>query len=310
MMSKPVFYIIKLLMVSILLMACNLATLPKSLGLNQKKGQTQTMAILELTRAAATETPEPTRTSVPASPTPKPTQTNTMRPTQTPTASITPYFIFQEEIFFYQGGTSSFRQNKIRIGEEHRYSLWANDGQTLILTLSSASQDVNLLVPILSDIEDLGQENLLTRSWVEKISKTGAINFSVISPDTENEYFLTIEIPVDIEFQSGTGEKTIDGNIAVDEDFHPDVMTRVRYLLKANAGQTLTINLESPRQKYMTVGVTGQEDGQQYLAYHMENNGGELDILVSQGYYIDIYSTEGISTEYILQIGLESVIED
>jgi hypothetical protein len=129
------------------------------------------------------------------------------------------------------------------------------------------------------------------------------ISLTTQNPDTY--YFLSVEIPANIHFQPGAYSATIDGFIDVDTFFHPDVMTRIRYLANAFAGQTMTIDLNSADLDDLSLGVVGQQDGQVYIRYQVKNSGGEVYSPISQGYYLDVYSTGGKSTAFSLEITIK-----
>ena len=102
--------------------------------------------------------------------------------------------------------------------------------------------------------------------------------------------------------QKTSHSATIEGFVDVDTDFHPEVMTRVRYLAYATAGQTMTVKLTSRNLERLSLGISGQQDGQVYVAYQVKNNGGEVYLPITQGYYLDVYSTEGKSTAFTLEV--------
>jgi hypothetical protein len=79
-------------------------------------------------------------------------------------------------------------------------------------------------------------------------------------------------------------------------------MTRVRYLAYASAGQTMEVTLRSPHLDDLAFGIIGQKDGQAYIRYQIKNNGGQVHLPVTQGYYLDVYSVTGLSTAFTLDI--------
>jgi hypothetical protein len=129
------------------------------------------------------------------------------------------------------------------------------------------------------------------------------ISLTTQNPDTY--YFLSVEIPANINFQPETYSAIVDGFIDVDEYFHPDAMTRVRYLAYAFAGQAMEVELKSPNLDNLSLGVVGQKDGQVYIQYSIKNKGGNVYLPVSQGYYIDVYSPSGNSTTFSLDVKIE-----
>jgi hypothetical protein len=210
-----------------------------------------------------------------------------------------------EKIRFQQGGTSGYRQKSISKGELHRYSVRAFEGQTLILTVSSPNNDVYLDVRGLQDGRQLVWAGSQTRHWVGTLPRTQAylVTLSTNNPDTD--YFLSVEVPANIYFDRGAYSDIIEGYIDVHTHFHPDVLTRVRYLAYAFADQTMTVKLSSPNLDDLSVGVYGQADGKAYIRYQVKNDGGVIELPTTQGYYIDIYAVNGKSAEFTLKLTIK-----
>jgi hypothetical protein len=91
----------------------------------------------------------------------------------------------------------------------------------------------------------------------------------------------------------------------VDETFHPDVMTRVRYMAYAFSGQTMTVELSSPNLNDLSMGISGKKTGEVYVHHQVLNSGGEFVLPATQHYYLDIYSISGTSTSFTLKLTIK-----
>jgi hypothetical protein len=240
-------------------------------------------------------TPLPTEETAEDIPTASPSPTNTSLPAGLPDEN-------PRRVEFKPGGTSSYNQGSIGSGEEHLYALVAQEGQTMIISVSSSNNDVFLSLRGKQDGQYLVGQGTQISHWVGGLPESQEYLVSLTTTNPGTDYFLMVEIPANINFEQGTDSIEIHGRIEVDTAFHPDVMTRVRYLVHGDEGQTMNVELRSEKLEFLSLGVIGQEDGQRYVPYHVQNAGGEVILPVSQGYYIDVYSTSGESAEFSLEI--------
>lgn len=252
---------------------------------------------LTLIPATTTNTPLPT-TEIPATVTQTPTASAT-EPTITPSPTIR---VINNVIQFRLGGTSAFFQKSIHTREQHRYTFWAKEGQTLFLSVSSTNNDVYLDVKGLQDGQQLLWGGYQAGYWSGRLPTSQNYLISLTTSNSDTVYFLAVEIPVNIYFDPGAYSDTIEGYLNVDEFFHPNVLTRVRYLAYASAGQKMTVKLSSPNLNALSLGIVGQADGQVYLQYQVKNSQGTVNLPSTQGYYIDVYSINGDSADFTLEV--------
>ena len=206
------------------------------------------------------------------------------------------------EIHFKRGGTSAYIQKSISAGNPQTYLLRALAGQTLILGVSSSDNDVFLdLLGLESNVRLVRAADKISH-WVGELPLDQPYQVTLRTDNPDTTYFLHIEIPAVIQFEPGAYSARVDGYVAVHTDKYPDLMTRVRYLAHAFAGQTMTVTLKSPNLDHLAIGIIGQKDGQAYIRYQIKNNGGEVHLPATQGYYLDVYSISGRSTAYRLEI--------
>ena len=138
-----------------------------------------------------------------------------------------------------------------------------------------------------------------------KLPWTGEYQITLTSPE-DLDYFLSIEIPANLVVSPGMGASVVNGTINVYQTFHPDVFTRVRYLMQLEAGSILDVQLSSQALNGLAVALIGADDGQPYLRHEVKSS--TIDnfvITVSQAYYLDVYSVSGESTAFSLAINVE-----
>jgi hypothetical protein len=209
------------------------------------------------------------------------------------------------EINFTPGGTSIYLEKKIKPGEPHVYSIHAQADQTLIVTANSPGNDVFLNLKGLQDGVQLLRSAEQASYWFGKLTETQDYQITLATDNPDTYYFLSVEIPVDIYFAPGASSEIIEGFIDVDQDYHPAGMTRVRYLVGASAGQTMAYKLTSPNLDALSLGILGQQDGQVYSRYEVKNSSGALLVPVTQRYYMDVYSVDGVSTAFELEVTIK-----
>jgi len=209
------------------------------------------------------------------------------------------------KLMFRDGGTITYLKGEIAAGEKQTFTVLAGKGQTMIAGVSSNDQGVYFELKGLDDGQVLSPLAEKSSYISVKLPKTQAYQITLISP-TENVYFLSVEVPAEIEVKAGDGPITVKGYVDVLQQYHPSVFTRVRYLIELEQGTTLNVLLKSDPAKNLNLALTGKDDGQPYLRYVVKSyaiNG--FITPVSQGYYLDVYSISGVSVDYTIVIDLQ-----
>jgi hypothetical protein len=210
-----------------------------------------------------------------------------------------------KNLVFRYGGTISYLQGEITAGENQTYTVLAGKGQTMIAGVSSNDQDVYFELKGLDDGQVLLPLSEKSSYISVKLPKTQAYQITLISP-TDNVYFLSVEVPAEIDVKAGDGPITVKGYVDVLQQYHPSVFTRVRYLIKLEQGTTLYVQLKSKAIEDLTLALTGKDDGQPYLRYVVKSNAINGFIApVSQDYYLDVYSISGESADFTLEMDLQ-----
>jgi hypothetical protein len=209
------------------------------------------------------------------------------------------------ELKFKPGGTSSLIKSEIKAGEQQRYTVRAAVGQTLILSVSANNNtEVYLEVRGLDDGQTLLPLADQLSSTTVTLPSNQEYQITTYAPNTDTLYFLHVEIPAVIEVLPG--EKiSLDGYVEVIDVPNSSVETRVRYLVSGKEGRVLKIKLESTQIEDLNLGLVGQSDGQVYWRYHVIGREGELEMPLTQGYFIDVYATGGKSAGYTLTIEMK-----
>jgi hypothetical protein len=265
---------------------------------------TQTQEVKEklVDQQSATPTPggeEKIEDTTPVSPTP--TKADTVLEISN-TENLIPYT--PGEIQFKPGGTIAYIKTAIEAGEKHTYTFRARAGQTTSLAVSSGDKGIYLELLGLDDGQILQSLSKESASITANLPSTQEYQITLFASQTDAIYFLTLEIPAVIDIIPG--EKiTLEGYVEVFDQFHPDVPTRVRYLIFGKQDQVLKVKLDSPQIDSLNLGLIGQTDGQAYMRYHVKGVQGELKLPLTQGYYLDVYSLGGESTGYTVDIELK-----
>ena len=232
--------------------------------------------------------------------------TATQQPTETATATaanIPPSGTKQIE--FQPGGTSAYDRQTISAGQEISYQLSASEGQTLIVAVSSPNNDVYLNIKGVNTGETILSSSQKYTNWFAPLPATQNYLITLSTTNASTDYFLSVEVPANIIFDQGKDSISINGHIEVFQDLHPDLITRVSYLAYASTGQTMTVNITSPNIDSLSLGIFGLSDGQPYKRYEVKGTSGTLQLPTTQGYYIKVYSTGGVSTDFTLDVTIK-----
>lgn len=269
-------------------------TIPPTQDLNLLATLTQQALIdsVQETETAPTATLSPT-------PTLEPVLTDTPGPT--PTSGPIPL----SEIKFLQGGTIAYLRGTLLAGEKKAFTLGAGGGQTLISSVSSEGNQVYFEIKDLESDEILVPFSDQTSSAQLKLPWTGDYQITLSSPE-DLDYFLSVEVPANLVVSPGMGASVVTGTINVQQAFHPDVFTRVRYLMQLQAGSVLNAQINTFDSNDLALALIGAGDGQPYLRYEVQTSTiSGFVVPESQGYYLDVYSISGNSVSYSVSITVE-----
>jgi len=209
-----------------------------------------------------------------------------------------------EEVLLPQGGTSFLTSGVITPTEKHCFALEAGANQLLTVAASSAEDNVQIDVFGWNGITTVLSQSPPTSRWVGLLPATQEYLVVLTTTGSTTDYFLSIEIPANLVLEPPQTSLEIDSRITVNQTFHPDIFTRVRYRLYVPTGRTLSVNLTSPDPTDLSLGIYGEIDGQPYKRFEILGNVFSLEIPVSQNYFIDIYGISGNDSPFTLQLNL------
>ncbi len=193
---------------------------------------------------------------------------------------------------FEPGGTSASVEGSIQAGGTIDYVLNATAGQLMMIDIMSPNQDVSLSI---YGAQDKKQLIRLT---------SGDVNSSVVVPTTQDyilevmssgsqasNYSLQVVIPARITCAPGATSASVQGTVSGGEI--------VRYLLRAMAGQTMTVAITSPHQDVLLT-MWGLTDGQPLVRSVSGATSWTGVLPATQDYVIDAVSVGG-NTTYTLE---------
>ncbi len=292
--SLKIAGLLLILLLSASLGACNLpggnsSPEPK----NPETRPTQDLSLLATLTQQVEQEQEASPTALPTM-TPLPTAT---QPTVPEPAEIEP-----SEIKFRSGGTLAYLKGGIGAEQQLPWTLEAASGQTLIAGVSSNDVDVYFEIKGLDDGVTLVPFSDRASSAVVRLPSTQEYQITLTSP-TINQYFLTVQVPVDLAVTTNSGPVKVDGYVDVLGAVYPDALTYVRYLLYLEQSTVLNAKLSSVHLNSLTLALTGVEDGVPYLRYQTKSEGiNDFPVPVSQLYYLDVYDVSSVSAKYTLEI--------
>jgi hypothetical protein len=210
-----------------------------------------------------------------------------------------------EDICFKPGGTFTFVQNSIGVGEQPTYKLHAEADKTMIVSVASSQKDVFMGIKGIQGGQTLLSTDAQTAYWTGIIPQTQDYAITLVTDNADTDYFMGVEIPANIRFAPGSNSTVVDGHIEVFEPTLSESLdNHVTYLLYVSEGQTLDVQLSSPNLEALSIGVYGQKDGQPYQRYQVKNSGFSGVLPITQGYYLKVFSN-GVSTDFTLKITID-----
>lgn len=154
-----------------------------------------------------------------------------------------------QRIQFQPGATAAQLTGQLQPGEVAVYVLTAQAGQQMSVMLNNPSPNAHLTV---RDAQgDFLDGQMSPTFWQGELPETGDYVIRVYAEETAADYTLQVIIPQRITFDPGAISATVAGDVATHESDD--------YILAAQAGQTMTVNIDSPNSNVLLtiVGADG-----------------------------------------------------
>jgi hypothetical protein len=283
-----VLQIILVMTTTLLTVACNLAqgTPTISPGLVATTValtmQAQVPLASPTSQTAATALP-PTATAVLA------TTTATALPTPTATSSLPG----GERVDFATGATAGIARGQVQHGGVQNFLVGAAAGQPLIISVDSPNHDVTFSVSGRRDGAVLLSASQKLSSWQSLLATTQDYLIQVYGGAGTENFTLNVIIPARITFDPGAISAQRSGST-------PGGLI-VSYILRANAGQKMKLQLAAPDGNAV-LAMYGFQDGQPYLRYVVESTTFDMVLPASEDYIIQVYPRAGAMASYTLNI--------
>lgn len=253
---------------------------------------------------APTNTPPPTSTPQPTS-TPPPT--STPRPISTslppPSSASRP-----QRIQFAPNATSATIQGQVEPFDRNQYVLRAMAGQTMYVDLRSGGGRANFAISGVSDGQPYKRLENEARSFSFTLPRSQDYLITVGAADVGAAYTLFVSItgstrpantplpvrPVRVNFAPGATSASLQGFLA------PGGQNQ--YLLRAQAGQTMYVELEAPPSG-VNFAISGVSDGQPYKRLAVASRSFSFVLPITQDYLITV-AGDGAATSYSLFVSI------
>jgi len=235
---------------------------------------------------SATPTAAISTTTLPTAPAAKPTSTIPASTFQAASAL---------RISFDAGATASDVTGSLPPAGATWYVIGALQGQTMILSLSSANDNTTLEVTDPSG-NSLGRPTRPDTAWSGVLPASGDYLVKVFTEGASPSNFdLSVTIPQRIVFETGGISSTVDGSVGANHI--------TNYLARASAGQTMTVTLSAPANS-AAITVYGLQDGQPLVRAASGATSWSGKLPATQDYMIDVVSS-GSRADYSLKITIK-----
>ncbi len=155
-------------------------------------------------------------------------------------------------ISFAPGGTSANVDGVLKQGHQIDYVVKAGGGQTMLVTVFSPGNNVYLGVVGLTDGIPLLRTVAGQSQFTGNLPLTQDYRLTLISPNQKSNYTLQVIIPARIKFAHGSYGTNVNGYVTAN--------TTNFYLLRASAGQTMSVAILSPGSN-IKLTIYGMQDG-------------------------------------------------
>jgi hypothetical protein len=182
-------------------------------------------------------------------------------------------------------------EGSIAAGGIADYVINAMAGQTMMVSLDSPNMNVFLTIYGVEDGRPLVRSMMGQTMWTGTLPGTQDYIIEAVSEGEATNYSLQVVIPARIKFAPGATSASVQGRVSGG--------AIVRYLLRAMAGQTMTVVITSPHQDVLLT-IWGLTDGQPLVRSVSGATSWTGVLPATQDYVIDAVSVGG-NTTYTLE---------
>ena len=197
-------------------------------------------------------------------------------------------------IAFEPGATSAVVEGQVPDQGRVTYVLRANEGQLLIVDLSTARDDVFLDI-VTGDGYPLVRPVAEAQHWSGVLPVSGDYQIEVVAMREGASFSLSVQIPAWLTFPEGSDTTTVSGEI------HHGQM--VDYFLEGKQGQRLKVKVESPNQDVL-LNIVALENGVPLLRYVAEATEWEDVLPFTDRYLISVFGGTPDKTTYTMTVTL------
>ncbi len=194
---------------------------------------------------------------------------------------------------FEAGATSDIVTGRVGAGQLASYLVGAAADQPMLLSLDTVDRDATLSVSGVDDGAVLLDASKGRASWGAMLTVTQDFLVQVHGGARSEGFSLSVSTPARITFAPG-------GTSSVRSGSTPG-WRAVDYVLRADAGQRLILDLTAPEGKAI-LGVYGFEDGQPYLRSLAEQTSFEMTLPATEDYIIQVVPKAGTIVRYRLEV--------
>ena len=198
-------------------------------------------------------------------------------------------------IQFEPGATSAAVEGRLNAGEVKSYILRALAGQTMMVSLDSPQGDVFLTIYGVDDGQPLVRSAAGATYWQGQLPATQDYMILAVAGGEATNFSLQVIIPYIIKFAPGGTSAVVEGNVRAG--------SIIRYLLRAQAGQTMTVNITSPNMDVLLT-IYGLDDGQPLVRSVSGATSWTGTLPATQDYVIDAVSVGG-DTSFTLGVTIK-----
>ncbi len=240
--------------------------------------------------AVPSDTPLPPPTPIPPTPVPPtpvpPTAVPATLPPPAPTSPV--------RIQFEPGATDAALSATIQAGQSVQYLLRAGPNVPMFVTTTSPNNRVFFSLVGVNDGSILADAAYGTTNWSGILTQNQDYRITVVATEA-SVYTLQVVIPARIQFKAGAVSSFVAGKAGAHRNN--------TYVLRAMAGQTMSVNIVSPQNKVLLT-VYGLSDGQPLVRSASDATSWSGQLPATQDYVIVAVNT-GEACDYTLQVGVQ-----